>query len=160
MSFVSCQMFVVASWSKAPLWLIPSLGTALRAQQSRAPRAGKVSTRAGRLCAEVVIALRCQLGGKWPGRDQGVVGRQQWVPSREGKSPQCPLQACRSRSSEKEQRCGLQPCNGPQHSPWAWERPPAQQRRETSLESQERGRHRARLQKMSHPEGWRQQTLG
>lgn len=53
-----------------------------------------------RLCVEAVFALRCQLGVKRPGRDHGLVGSQQWVPSIEGKSPRCPLQACRSHSSE------------------------------------------------------------
>lgn len=94
-------MFVVASWSKAPPWLIPSPGTALRgsAEQSTSSREG-VPTLRCRLCVEAVFALRCQLGVKRPGRDHGLVGSQQWVPSIEGKSPRCPLQACRSHSSE------------------------------------------------------------
>lgn len=59
-SFLSCQMFVVASWSKASPWLSPSLGIALRGS-AEPLKQGRCSHAAHRLCAEVVFALRCQM---------------------------------------------------------------------------------------------------
>lgn len=132
----------------------PRLSRAEHLEQGRCPQAGC------RLCVEAVFALRCQLGVKRPGRDHGLVGSQQWVPSTEGKSPWCPLQACRSHSSE-----GVAGLWSPAMQ---WSPAPSSGMGATScpatlgksLESQERGKHRARLPKMSYSEGWRQQTLG
>lgn len=68
---------------------------------------------------------------------------------------QHPLQECRSHSSKRKQ----QPCNSLCHPPWASDWRCARQGCETSLQSQERGKHHCWTPKMSQPEGWRQKSI-